>query len=61
VRAGKVEIGDFSYEPDPITIQAGGKVIWINRDSEPHTATGAIRPLLIAARLANSPRSMPAS
>ncbi len=39
VRAGKVEIVDFSYEPDPITIQAGGKVIWINRDSESHTAT----------------------
>jgi plastocyanin len=39
VRAGKVEIVDFSYRPDPITIEAGGKVIWVNRDSEPHTAT----------------------
>ena len=39
VRSEKVEIVDFSYDPDPVTIQAGGKVIWINRDSEPHTAT----------------------
>ena len=39
VRAEKVEIVEFTYEPDPVTIEAGGKVIWINRDSAPHTAT----------------------
>jgi plastocyanin len=39
VRSAKVEIVDFAYDPDPVTIQAGGKVIWINRDAEPHTAT----------------------
>src|SRR3954454_5802373 len=39
VRSAKVEIVDFAYDPDPTTIQAGGKVIWINRDSAPHTAT----------------------
>jgi plastocyanin len=39
VRSEKVEIVDFAYDPDPTTIQAGGKVIWINRDSAPHTAT----------------------
>ena len=39
VRAGKVEIVEFAYEPDPVTIEAGGKVTWINRDSAPHTAT----------------------
>ncbi|HEY1356287.1 MAG TPA: cupredoxin family copper-binding protein [Solirubrobacterales bacterium] len=38
-RAEKVEIVNFSYHPDPVTIQEGGKVIWINRDSAPHTAT----------------------
>lgn len=38
-RAEKVEIVDFAYEPDPVPIEAGGKVIWINRDSDPHTAT----------------------
>lgn len=39
VRAAKVEIEDFAYDPDPVTIEEGGKVIWINRDSAPHTAT----------------------
>lgn len=39
VRSEKVEIEDFAYDPDPVTIEEGGKVIWINRDSAPHTAT----------------------
>jgi plastocyanin len=39
VRSAKVEIVDFSYSPDPVRIEEGGKVIWINRDSAPHTAT----------------------
>jgi plastocyanin len=38
-RAAKVEIADFAYDPDPVTVQAGGKVIWLNQDSAPHTAT----------------------
>jgi plastocyanin len=39
VRSEKVEIEDFAYYPDPVTIEEGGKVIWINEDSAPHTAT----------------------
>jgi plastocyanin len=39
VRSMKVEIEDFAYDPDPVTIEEGGKVIWVNRDSAPHTAT----------------------
>ncbi|HEU4905705.1 MAG TPA: cupredoxin family copper-binding protein [Solirubrobacterales bacterium] len=39
VRSAKVEIEDFAYDPDPVTIEEGGKVTWINRDSAPHTAT----------------------
>lgn len=39
VRSEKVEIVDFAYDPDPVTIEAGGKVIWQNMDSAPHTAT----------------------
>jgi plastocyanin len=38
-RAEKVEIVDFAYDPDPVTIEEGGKVIWQNEDSAPHTAT----------------------
>lgn len=39
VRSARVEIEDFAYDPDPVTIEEGGKVTWINRDSDPHTAT----------------------
>jgi plastocyanin len=39
VRAEKVEIVEFTYQPDPVKIEEGGKVTWINRDSAPHTAT----------------------
>jgi plastocyanin len=35
----KVEIVDFAYDPDPVTIEEGGKVTWQNEDSAPHTAT----------------------
>lgn len=39
VRSEKVEIEDFAYNPDPVTIEEGGKVIWLNKDSVAHTAT----------------------
>lgn len=38
-RSEKVEIVEFTYGPDPVTIQAGGKVTWLNQDTAPHTAT----------------------
>jgi plastocyanin len=38
-RAEKVEIVEFTYQPDPVTVQVGGKVIWQNEDTAPHTAT----------------------
>ncbi len=34
-----VEIRDFEYFPRDLTVDAGAKVTWINRDSAPHTAT----------------------
>ncbi len=39
VRSAKVEIVDFAYSPETVTIQAGGKVIWQNEDSDVHTVT----------------------
>lgn len=39
VRSAKVEIEGFEFVPSTVTIQEGGKVIWINRDSTEHTAT----------------------
>ncbi len=38
-RAATVEIVDFAYDPEPVRVQTGGKVIWKNMDSAPHTAT----------------------
>jgi plastocyanin len=38
-KSEKVEIVEFTYEPDPVVVQAGGKVIWQNQDTAPHTAT----------------------
>jgi plastocyanin len=38
-KAEKVQIVEFSYEPDPVVVQVGGKVTWQNQDPAPHTAT----------------------
>jgi plastocyanin len=38
-KSEKVQIVEFSYEPDPVVVQAGGKVTWQNQDTAPHTAT----------------------
>jgi plastocyanin len=38
-KSEKVQIVEFAYEPDPVVVQAGGKVIWQNEDTAPHTAT----------------------
>ena len=38
--AASVDIVDFTFGPNSITITAGGTVTWTNSDSAPHTATG---------------------
>lgn len=38
-KSEKVQIVEFTYEPDPVVVQTGGKVIWQNEDTAPHTAT----------------------
>jgi plastocyanin len=38
-KSEKVQIVEFSYGPDPVVVQAGGKVTWQNEDTAPHTAT----------------------
>jgi plastocyanin len=39
VRSEKVTISGFRYDPETVTVQAGGKVTWQNEDSAEHTAT----------------------
>jgi plastocyanin len=36
--AASVDIASFKFLPASITIAAGGRVTWINRDKAPHTA-----------------------
>ena len=38
-KSEKVEIVEFTYQPDPVVVQVGGKVTWQNQDTAPHTAT----------------------
>lgn len=38
-KSEKVQIVEFTYEPDPVVVQVGGKVTWQNEDAAPHTAT----------------------
>ncbi len=38
-KSEKVDIVEFTYQPDPVVVQVDGKVIWQNQDAAPHTAT----------------------
>jgi plastocyanin len=33
----RIEIKDFAFNPQTITVKSGAKITWINRDEEPHT------------------------
>jgi plastocyanin len=37
--ANEIVIQNFAFEPATLTVKAGTKVTWINRDDDPHTAT----------------------
>ena len=37
--ANEIVIQNFAFEPSTLTVKAGEKVTWVNRDDEPHTAT----------------------
>src|SRR5580765_4838041 len=36
-KGNKIEIKDFAFNPQNITVKSGEKITWINRDEEPHT------------------------
>ena len=33
----RIEIKDFSFNPQTVTVKSGETITWINRDEEPHT------------------------
>ena len=36
-KQNRIEIKDFAFNPQTITVKSGDKITWINRDEEPHT------------------------
>jgi len=36
-KQNRIEIKDFSFNPQTLTVKSGETVTWINRDEEPHT------------------------
>ena len=42
----QVVIDNFTFSPARLTVKAGTKVTWVNRDDLPHTATSSAKPRL---------------
>ena len=42
--AHQVVIDNFTFNPPTLTVPAGTKVTWVNRDDVPHTATSTTKP-----------------
>ena len=36
-----VTINNFAFDPPTLTVAPGTKVVWVNKDEEPHTVTSA--------------------
>jgi plastocyanin len=36
-KQNRIEIKDFAFNPQTLTVKSGEKVTWVNRDEEPHT------------------------
>src|SRR6266480_926405 len=36
-RGNRIEIKDFAFNPQTITVKSGERITWINHDEEPHT------------------------
>jgi plastocyanin len=37
----RIEIHDFAFAPKELTVLAGARIVWTNRDDEPHTVVSA--------------------
>jgi plastocyanin len=36
-KQNRIEIKDFAFNPQTLTVKSGEQITWINRDEEPHT------------------------
>ncbi len=48
-----VDIVNFAYDPNPVTVPVGGSVTWTNSDPVPHTATARDRDVLQTGTIRN--------
>jgi plastocyanin len=46
-KQNEIAIDNFSYSPAKLTVKAGTKVTWLNRDDVPHTVTSKARPRIL--------------
>lgn len=37
----RIEIHNFAFSPNPLTVPKGARIVWTNRDDEPHTIVSA--------------------
>lgn len=42
----RIEIKDFSFQPKLVTVPVGAKVVWVNKDEEPHTVVSTDKTFL---------------
>jgi plastocyanin len=42
--ANQVVIDNFAFRPRTLTVAPGTRVVWVNRDDVPHTATSSVKP-----------------
>ena len=42
----QVVIDNFTFRPARLTVKAGTRVTWVNRDDLPHTVTSSVKPRL---------------
>jgi plastocyanin len=36
-KQNRIEIKDFAFNPQTLTVKSGEQITWVNRDEEPHT------------------------
>ncbi|MDP2709591.1 MAG: cupredoxin family copper-binding protein [Solirubrobacteraceae bacterium] len=44
VATDRVQVEDFKYVPETVTVAAGTTLTWVNEDSAPHTSTSGASP-----------------
>jgi amicyanin len=53
-KPNQVVIDNFRFSPRTLTVKAGTKVTWVNRDDVPHTATSTAKPRVFDSKTLDS-------